>query len=157
MPLSRTASTASKRSSLRLAPGESGNGMAPPPPPPRRRPGSGRSSLDQQRPIVPSSSPTESRRTSTEHRRTSTDLRHTSLDKNRRASGASELSLRHEHAPVEDKSASEYALYSPREEAEDSLADAGTEDRKDSSNILDDMDKFQREIDELRDRYKQAG
>jgi hypothetical protein len=29
--------------------------------------------------------------------------------------------------------------------------------RSDSSNILDDMEKFQREIDELRTRYKQAG
>lgn len=138
--------------------------MAPPPPPPRRRPGSGRSSLDQQRPFIPTSSPTESRRTSTEHRSTSTDLRRTSLDHNRRTSGASELSLRHDYAPAEDKPGNEYALYSPREEAEDSLASAalpaaaGAEDsRKDSSNILDDMEKFQREIDELRNRYKQAG
>ncbi|KAJ4332592.1 hypothetical protein N0V87_008285 [Didymella glomerata] len=157
VPLSRTASTASKRNSLRLASSESSSGMAPPPPPPRRRPGSGRSSLDQQRPFILSSSPTESRRTSTEHRRTSTDLRRTSLDNNRRASGASEHSLRHEYAPAEDKNASEYALYSPREEAEDTLASAGTETRKDSNNILDDMEKFQREIDELRNRYKQAG
>lgn len=156
VPLSRTASTTSKRNSLRLASSESGTGMPPPPPPPRRRPGSGRSSLDQQRPLISSSSPTESRRTSTEHRRTSTDLRRTSLD-NRRASGASEHSLRHEYAPAEDKSASEYALYSPREEAEDTLASAGTESRKDSNNILDDMEKFQREIDELRNRYTQAG
>lgn len=51
---------------------------------------------------------------------------------------------------------SEYALYSPREEAEDSLAAVGAEERKDSNNILDDMEKFQREIDELRSRYKQA-
>lgn len=58
---------------------------------------------------------------------------------------------------MEDKNASEYALYSPREEAEDTLASAGTETRKDSNNILDDMEKFQREIDELRNRYKQAG
>jgi hypothetical protein len=79
-------------------------------------------------------------------------------------SGASENSLRYDYAPVEEKTGNEYALYSPREEAEDTLAsgalptDAGAEEgRKDSSNILDDMEKFQREIDELRNRYKQAG
>ncbi|KAF9701122.1 hypothetical protein EKO04_000730 [Ascochyta lentis] len=166
--MNRTSSTASKRNSLRLASSEStGSVMPPPPPPPRRRPGSGRSSLDQQRPLIPSSSPTESRRTSTEHRRTSTDLRRTSLDVHRRTSGASEHSQRHEYAATEDKAGSEYALYSPREEAEDSLAagvipatGAGAgegEGRKDSNNILDDMEKFQREIDELRNRYKQAG
>ena len=160
LPVSRAASTASKRNSLRLASGEStGSIMPPPPPPPRRRPGSGRSSLDQQRPHIPGSSPTESRRTSTEHRRTSTDLRRTSLDNNRRTSGASEHSLRYDYAPAEEKTGHEYALYSPREEAEDTLANAGAggEGRKDSNNILDDMEKFQREIDELRNRYKQAG
>ncbi|KAJ4314000.1 hypothetical protein N0V94_006684 [Neodidymelliopsis sp. IMI 364377] len=160
--INRTSSTASKRSSLRIASSEgAGNVMPPPPPPPRRRPGSGRSSLDQQRPYLPSTSPTESRRTSTEFRRTSTDLRRTSLDNNRRTSGASDHSLRHEYAPAEEKSGNEYALYSPREEAEDKMAastGAGVgEGRKDSNNILDDMEKFQREIDELRNRYKQAG
>jgi hypothetical protein len=30
------------------------------------------------------------------------------------------------------------------------------EQRSDSNNILDDMEKFQREIDELRTRFKQA-
>lgn len=148
--------TSSKRNSRIISAESPSTGMPPPPPPPRRRPGSGRSSLDQQRPFIPStSSPTESRRTSTEHRRTSTDLRRTSLDNNRRASGASEHSLRHEYAPAEEKGGSEYALYSPREEAEDSLAGAG-EERKDSNSILEDMEKFQREIDELRSRYKQA-
>jgi hypothetical protein len=89
----------------------------------------------------------------------STDLRRTSVDNNRRTSGASEHSLRHDYAPAEEKGGNEYALYSPREEAEDTLASAGAggEGRKDSSNILDDMEKFQREIDELRNRYKQAG
>lgn len=136
---------------------------------------------------LPSSSPSESRRTSTEHRRTSTDLRRTSLDNNRRASGASELSLRQDYALPEDRAAAEYALYSPREEAEDSLAGAGVgtsglegrsgsgsgsagaaakqseadsgvgDVRKDSNSILEDMERFQREIDELRSRYKQAG
>jgi hypothetical protein len=128
--------------------------MPPPPPPPRRRQ-SNRSSLDQQRPHIPSSSPTESRRTSTEHHRTSLD--------NRRTSVASESSLRREYAPAataDDKvPANEYALYSPMEENENTLA-FGTAPlettRSDSSNILDDMDKFQREIDELRNRYKKA-
>lgn len=90
----------------------------------------------------------------------STDLRRTSLDNNRRASGASEHSLRYDYAPSEEKSAPEYALYSPREEAEDSLASAGSgvaEVRKDSNSILEDMEKFQREIDALRGKYKQAG
>ena len=66
----------------------------------------------------------------------------------------------------------EWALVSPREEAEDLFKSAnpglggdvrgvgeggesgGGEGRKDSSSILDDMERFQREIDELRERYK---
>jgi hypothetical protein len=129
--------------------------MPPPPPPPRRRQ-SNRSSLDQQRPHVSSRSPTESRRTSTEYRRTSTEHRRTSI--------ASESSLRREYAPVDEKGGNEYALYSPNEEKEKRLGlgenvSGGKEGegRSDSSNILDDMEKFQREIDELRTRYKQAG
>ena len=76
----------------------------------------------------------------------------------------------------------EWALVSPREEAEDLFdganlgsgqgdaglagggggggaaeAPAGAEQRKDSSSILDDMERFQREIDELRSRYKGVG
>ena len=76
----------------------------------------------------------------------------------------------------------EYALYSPNEESEKRLGNGGgggggggVDDEKvvvdsggekegvgigartDSSNILDDMEKFQREIDELRVRFKQAG
>lgn len=142
----------------------------PPPPPPRRRQ-SNRSSLDQQRPYAnTSSSPTESRRTSIEYRRTSTEHRRTSV--------ASESSLRREYAPVdEDKAAgNEYALYSPLEESERRLgldenlvngkdttaaggaaAGAVAESRSDSSNILDDMDKFQQEIEALRTRYTQKG
>ena len=115
--------------------------MPPPPPPPRRRQ-SNRSSLDQQRPHVSYSSPTESRRTSTEYRRTSTEQR--------RSSVASESSLRRTYEPVDEKTENEHALYSPIEESERRLG-------LDSSNILDDMEKFQREIDELRTRYKQAG
>lgn len=137
----------------------------PPPPPPRRRQ-SNRSSLDQQRPYAnTSSSPTESRRTSIEYRRTSTEHRRTSV--------ASESSLRREYAPVdEDKAAgNEYALYSPLEESERRLgldenlgngkgttaAGGAAESRSDSSNILDDMDKFQQEIEALRTRYTQKG
>ena len=62
----------------------------------------------------------------------------------------------------------EWALVSPREEAEDlfqsadpalggrvgGVGERGGEGRKDSSSILDDMERFQREIDELRERYK---
>lgn len=129
--------------------------MPPPPPPPRRRQ-SNRSSLDQQRPHVSYSSPTESRRTSTEYRRTSTEQR--------RSSVASESSLRRTYEPVDEKSENEHALYSPIEESERRLGlgenisgGKDGEGRSDSSNILDDMEKFQREIDELRTRYKQAG
>ncbi|CAN9079577.1 unnamed protein product [Alternaria alternata] len=62
------------------------------------------------------------------------------------------------------KTENEHALYSPIEESErrlglDENISGGKEGegRSDSSNILDDMEKFQREIDELRTRYKQAG
>jgi hypothetical protein len=65
---------------------------------------------------------------------------------------------------VDEKSENEHALYSPIEESErrlglDENVSGGKEGegRSDSSNILDDMEKFQREIDELRTRYKQAG
>jgi hypothetical protein len=45
-------------------------------------------------------------------------------------------------------------LYSPKEEVEEqrSLEPAQSE----SANILDDMEKFQKEIEELRERYRQA-
>jgi hypothetical protein len=65
---------------------------------------------------------------------------------------------------MDEKDRSEHALYSPIEESERRLGvdenvsnEKGGEGRSDSSNILDDMEKFQREIDELRTRYKQAG
>ena len=73
---------------------------------------------------------------------------------------ASESSLRNEYAPAEEKEGNEYALYSQNEESENRLgldAAAGTGAGTDSSNILDDMDKFQREIEELRQRYSKAG
>ncbi|KAF3004788.1 hypothetical protein E8E13_002674 [Curvularia kusanoi] len=155
-PPSRPASIRGSRvsSSSETVPGA---GMPPPPPPPRRRQGgtnSGRSSLDQQRPVIPSPS---------DSRRTSRDLRRTSLEVSRRASGASELErggygdaeLYGGHGLHGEEGS---VLVSPREEGEDQLGSAGAaEVRKDSNSILDDMEKFQREIDELRERYKQAG
>jgi len=82
------------------------------------------------------------------------------------------------YATVEERGEeNEYALYSPNEESEKRLGNGGggVDDEKvvvnsggekegvgigartDSSNILDDMEKFQREIDELRVRFKQTG
>jgi len=84
---------------------------------------------------------------------------------------------------VDERGENEYAVYSPNEESEKRLGggsdenvgmksskeDAGLEhehgtgvgdgfgQRSDSSNILDDMERFQREIDELRVKFKQAG
>ncbi|KAG9197280.1 hypothetical protein G6514_001919 [Epicoccum nigrum] len=181
--------SASKRSSRVLSSSGdmAGSAMPPPPPPPRgaRRAGSGsaRSSLDTQRPALHSLASSTSAASNVEHggrwsadatrrssngaRRTSTDSRRTSTDL-RRASGASGIETGtglYEHGPAE-----EWALVSPREEAEDQFASAnprlGLGDggepsseppRKDSSSILDDMERFQREIDELRERYKGAG
>jgi hypothetical protein len=148
----RTSSISSSRNAQRVVSNEStGSTMPPPPPPPRRRQ-SNRSSLDQQRPFIPTTSPTESRRTSTENRRTS-------LDNNRRTSVASESSLRREYAPTDEKKGNEYALYSPSEESENKLGSgtAVTQTRSDSNNILDDMDKFQRELEELQQRFKKSG
>jgi hypothetical protein len=104
-----------------------------------------------QRPQHTPASPSDSRRTSIENRRTS-------LENNRRTSVASESSLRREYAPVEEKGGNEYALYSPNEESEKQLGlgAALTESRSDSNSILDDMEKFQREIEELRQRYTKA-
>ncbi|KAG9191796.1 N-acetyltransferase [Alternaria panax] len=151
----RTSSISSNRNTNRNVSGESiGSTMPPPPPPPRRRQ-SNRSSLDQQRPYVSYSSPTESRRTSTEYRRTSTE--------HRRSSVASERSLKRTYAPVGEKGENEHALYSPVEESEmrlgldENVSGGKIEVRSDSSNILYDMEEFQREIDELRTRFKPAG
>jgi len=84
--------------------------------------------------------------------------RRTSIDGKRRTSMASESSLRNEYAPTVEKGGREYAVYSPNEESENKLdsgaALGGT--RSDSNNILDDMEKFQREIEELRQRYSKA-
>ncbi|OAL54920.1 hypothetical protein IQ07DRAFT_559348 [Pyrenochaeta sp. DS3sAY3a] len=146
--LKPTSSASSGRNTQRVVSNESTDSAMPPPPPPPRRRQSNRSSLDQQRPNIIPSSPTESRRTSTENKRTS-------IDSKRRTSVASESSLRREYTPADEN-----ALYSPQEEIEnnlDSSAKKLEETRSDSSNILDDMDKFQREIEELRLRYKQTG
>ncbi|EDU49345.1 hypothetical protein PtrSN002B_002719 [Pyrenophora tritici-repentis] len=159
----RSSSISSTRRAPRNVSGGSTGSTMPPPPPPRRRQ-SNRSSLDQPRPYVPSSSsPTESRRTSTEYRRSSTEIRRTSVASDRRS-----------YATVDEKAENEYALYSPNEEIEKRLGSSGDENagvnssgggkesmgieaRSDSSNILDDMEKFQREIDALRVKFKQAG
>ena len=71
---------------------------------------------------------------------------------------ASESSLRRAYAPLDEKGGIEHALYSPQEESENRLATITNlaETRGDSSNILDDMDRFQRELDELVQRSKQA-
>ncbi|KAJ4365642.1 hypothetical protein N0V83_008262 [Neocucurbitaria cava] len=155
--VNRTSSISSNRNPSRVVSNESTGSVMPPPPPPPRRRQSNRSSFDQQRPqhIPASSSPTESRRTSMENKRAS-------LDGKRRTSVASESSLRREYAPASDeKGGSEYALYSPKEESENRLEKSSSsggakvaESRSDSSNILDDMEKFQREIEELRLRFK---
>ncbi|KAF2728429.1 hypothetical protein EJ04DRAFT_97535 [Polyplosphaeria fusca] len=141
LALSRTASITSNRNPRSVS-NESAT-MPPPPPPPRRRQ-SGRTSIDKERPFLPSSSPNESRRTSLENKRSSFEGR-------RRTSVASESSLRHEYAPTSDQ---EQALYSPKEENEEPRSLEPAESS--SANILDDMERFQKEIEELRERYKQA-
>ncbi|CAO2656161.1 Nn.00g049640.m01.CDS01 [Neocucurbitaria sp. VM-36] len=148
--VNRTSSISSNRNTSRVVSNESTGSVMPPPPPPPRRRQSNRSSFDQQRPYNSSASPTESRRTSMENKRTS-------LDSKRRTSVASESSLRREYAPADEKGGNEYALYSPKEESEsrsESSDAVFAESRGDSSNILDDMERFQREIEELRLRFK---
>lgn len=122
--------------------------MSPPPPPPPRR-GSGRASLDSQRPLPAANTlPTESQRTSGEFKRWSLDA------DNRRTSAASESSLLYEYVGAGGGSSSqdnETMLETPREERESApLAKTNTAD------ILDDMEKLQREVDELRDRYRRV-
>ncbi|KAH6424525.1 hypothetical protein HBI59_217120 [Parastagonospora nodorum] len=120
---SESASPARRTSSIsstRIVSSEStGSAHMPPPPPPPRRRQSNRSSLDHQRPTIPLS-PSESRRTST------------SLENNKRTSVASEHSLR----PV-----GEVGVVKEGADKEVELGDA--------KGILDDMEKFQREIEEL--------
>jgi hypothetical protein len=105
-----------------------------------------------------------------------------SFDGKRRTSVASESSLRHEYGRVSHEysrgTENEHVLYSPQEErGEDTKGlglekvgsgelkkvdsgESGEELRQVSSgnsNILDDMERFQREIDELRKRFPTAG
>jgi Cys-tRNA synthase (O-phospho-L-seryl-tRNA:Cys-tRNA synthase) len=76
-----------------------------------------------------------------------------SFDGRRRTSVASESSLKHEYAPtMEDGN----ALYSPQEADEAKNLDTATIAQNTTSDILDDMEKFQREIDELRERYQKG-
>ncbi|KAF2018500.1 hypothetical protein BU24DRAFT_172364 [Aaosphaeria arxii CBS 175.79] len=143
--LGRTASTASNRNAPRSVSNESAPSSMPPPPPPPRRRQSARSSLDKERPSqFASSSPVETPRTSLEYKRNS-------IDNKRRTSVASESSLRREYTPSEN----EQTLYSPKEEREESLPAPSTYSATANSSILDDMEQFQREIDALRDKYKE--
>ena len=153
--LARTSSINSTRNAQRTVSNESSNSihMPPPPPPPRKRTSGGRSSLDRERPALPSilppTSPIETRRTSTEYKRNS-------IDSKRRTSVASESSLKYEYAPAIGDS--EAALYSPREEEDEKGVESPGLKEVDSNagNILDDMEKFQKEIEELRAKYEHA-
>jgi hypothetical protein len=101
--------------------------------------------MDKERPHYSHASPTGSRRTSSEHKRNSFDI-------NRRTSVASESSLKHEYAPAAEN---EHPLYSPQEDIEEPrVLESMPVTQSDSLNILDDMEKFQREIDQLRERYQ---
>ncbi|KAF1956710.1 hypothetical protein CC80DRAFT_64073 [Byssothecium circinans] len=147
--LARASSINSVRTSHRAVSNESASSsnIPPPPPPPRRRQ-SGRSSIDKERPMP--SSPTENSRISTEYKRSSPDSK-------RRTSVASESSLKYEYAPTSTADGGEHALYSPKEGGEER---SGTEDKSKrmtaTASILDDMDKFQKEIEELRAKYRTA-
>lgn len=117
-----------------------------------------------QRPSVPAGgTPAGSRHASTDHKRHS----RSSIDGKRQGSIASVSSLSREYAPADRD---EQVLYSPREEVEDPAQKINSEglmvddeavqghekEGSNASNILDDMERFQREIDELRERYKKA-
>jgi hypothetical protein len=93
-----------------------------------------------------SSSPGESRRTSSEYKRSS-------FDGKRRTSVASESSLKYEYSPAAE---TEHPLYSPQEVDEPKSLEATTLSTTNTADILDDMEKFQREIDELRERYQKG-
>lgn len=125
--------------------------MPPPPPPPRRRQ-SGRSAGDKDQAGSTPSSPV------LDHRRTSVEYKRSSPDSKRRASAASESSLKYEYAPASASTDNEHPLYSPREdESEDKMDSSVTADRPaNRMSILDDMDRFQKEIEELRERYRHA-
>lgn len=117
--------------------------MAPPPPPPRRRQSgrSGRSSLDKERPGAFSAA------ASTE------EIRRTSLEGNRRTSVTSESSLRYGYTPDDA-----FAVSSPRGEMTEepkTMEEAPVESAS-AEGILDDMARFQQEVDELRKRYSKV-
>ncbi|KAF2175048.1 hypothetical protein K469DRAFT_612083, partial [Zopfia rhizophila CBS 207.26] len=142
--LTRTSSRSSNRNPRSVS--NESSGMPPPPPPPRRRQ-SGRTSMDKERPLRPSNtSPTESRRTSSENKRSS-------FDGKRRTSVASESSLRYEYALASENEQTLYLLKGDIAEEPRTL-EPSTSSKNNASDILDDMEKFQREIDELRERYK---
>jgi hypothetical protein len=62
--------------------------------------------------------------------------------------------LRYEYAP---SSGDENALYSPKEEAEEPRSlEPVTIEKNDNSSVLDEMERFQKEIDELRERYQKG-
>ncbi len=147
--IKRTSSISSDRNRQRAVSNESMGSMGPPPPPPPRRKAN-RLSMEHSRPSIGTISPAESV--------TSTDNRRSSLDGKRRTSAASESSLRYEYTPVNEKGGNESALYSPREESENAMESQPRlgEIENDSSNILDDMEKFQREIDALRSNIKRV-
>jgi hypothetical protein len=107
-------------------------------------------------------------------RRTSMEKKRSSFDSKRRTSVNSESSLRHEYGRASHEyargSENEHVLYSPKEErgedtqslglkevSSDESGEALREESSGSSNILDDMERFQREIDELRKKYPTAG
>lgn len=121
-----------------------------------------------QRPLPASTSPTSSRRASGEHKQRSLD------NGARRPSGASESSLRYEYgggggAAVEGEGE---GAETPLEERANPAVrvrgkDVGEEDLKvrkmggvgaeaPAPDILSDMERLQREVDELRDRYRRV-
>jgi hypothetical protein len=121
-----------------------------------------------QRPLPVSTSPTSSRRTSGEHKRRSLD------NGARRPSGASESSLRYEYGGGGGAAAEgvEEGAETPLEERSNLAVrvrekDVGGEELKvrkmggvgaeaPAPDILSDMERLQREVDELRDRYRRV-
>ncbi|CAI6338974.1 unnamed protein product [Periconia digitata] len=150
--LGRTSSVHSTRSSQRIVSNESASSAMPPPPPPPRRRQSGRTPSDNQQPPSNPSSPI------LETRRSSTEYKPSSPDSKRRTSVASESSLKYEYAPAAAAIDNEHPLYSPQEEeSEDKVGmDQALDHSANRNSILDDMAQFQKEIEELRERYHHA-
>jgi hypothetical protein len=91
------------------------------------------------------------------------------MESKRRTSVASESSLKYEYASaaaMENAMVEVPVLYSPREEeaefekttkAEASVPEPGlAEVHSNRNSILDDMERFQKEIEELREKYRHA-